>query len=63
MPLKILAMIIGIHILIKLGYFFSLLPALELVLLFGYLIGFAGSINVVVATFYIILLIKELLGG
>ena len=63
MPLKILAMIIGIHILIKLGYFFSLLPALELVLLFGYLIGYAGSINVVVVIFYIILLIKELLGG
>ena len=63
MPLKILAMIIGIHISIKLGYFFSLLPALELVLLFGYLIGYAGSINVVVVIFYIILLIKELLGG
>ena len=54
---------IGIIIYNMLVYSFFLLDVQELVLLFGYLIGYVGLTNVVAVISSIILLIKGLFGG
>ena len=53
----------GLHMLSIQEYFSSLLLAQQLVLQFGFLIGFAGLISVVVVIFYTIQLINVQFGG